>query len=89
MRIFLFTNIYYIVLKSGIMKTTYTGESITKTSMTFSANVVNDQKHTIHRTLQFYTLHKQIGNKLQFLSLIQTKPTILISNPNKTYDFNH
>ena len=52
------------------MKTTYAGESITKKSMTFSANVVNDQKHTIHKTLQFYTLHKQIGNKLQFLSLI-------------------
>ena len=48
MGIFLFTNIYHIVLKSGIMKTTYAGESITKKSMTFSANVVNDQKHTIH-----------------------------------------
>ena len=35
--IYLFTNIYYTVLKSGIMKTTYAGESITKKSMKFSA----------------------------------------------------
>ena len=44
--IYLFTNIYYTVLKSEIIKTTYIRES-----MTFSANVVNDQKHTIHKTL--------------------------------------
>ena len=33
------------------MKTTYTGESMTKKSMTLSANVVNDQYNSLNTSI--------------------------------------